>query len=60
MSDTSKGIKVTVEDLETGDTESVVIWDNYSLICAGSCHVTHEQLFPMSGTVQLTIKGVKP
>ena len=54
-----KGIRVTVEDLETGDTDTAVIWDDYFLLCAGCCHLTYTNLFPSSGTVQLTIKGVK-
>ena len=54
-----KGIKITVEDLETGDTESVVIWDTYFIVCAGSCYVAHQNVFPTSGTHQLTIKGSK-
>lgn len=55
MSD--KGIKVTVEDLETGETESTMIKNDYIVIAAGTCYVSHTQVFPKSGTHQLTIKG---
>lgn len=50
-----RGIKVTTLDLETGDTEEVLIWDNYVVICAGNCWVDHEQHYK-NGTVNLTIK----
>lgn len=53
------GIRVTVEDLATGESESVVIRDDYVCIAAGSCYVSHTQVFPRSGTHQLTIKGRK-
>lgn len=54
----TKGIKVTVEDLETGETESAVIWDDYLLITAGSCHRTSVQSYPKSGTHVVTVKGI--
>ena len=52
-----RGIRVTVEDLETGDTDSAVIWNNYVLITAGSCEQTYRQI-SANGTHVLTIKGV--
>lgn len=51
------GIRVTVTDLATGEQESQEIRDDYVVVCAGSCHVAHTQVFPSSGTHQLTIKG---
>jgi len=51
-----KGIKVTATDLETGDEQSVVIWDDYNIVCAGSCYVAHVQA-SANGTHVLTIKG---
>lgn len=54
-----KGIEVTVKDLETGVSNRVVIWDDYIVVTAGSCHVSHTQAFPKSGTHILTIKGRK-
>lgn len=32
----AKGIRVTVEDLETGETESREFMDDYAIICAGN------------------------
>lgn len=50
-------IRVTVEDLETGDSESQEIENDYIIVCAGSCHVAHIQSYPTKGTQILTIKG---
>ena len=53
-------IKVTCEDLETGDkSEEVIPEDNYLLIVTGSCELTNTQVYPMKGTHVLTVKGVK-
>ncbi len=51
-----KGIRVTVEDLETGDTQSSEIMEDYVLLCAGIFNVTSQQVH-VNGMVQLTIKG---
>lgn len=58
MADAEKGIRITVEDLETGDTESTVIWDNYLLITAGSAHL-HGVHAHATGTHVLTVRGVR-
>jgi hypothetical protein len=50
------GIRVTVEDLLTGETESQEIHDDYTIVTAGSCHVAHINAFA-NGTHVLTIKG---
>jgi len=50
------GVKVTVTDPETGDSESTVIEDDYVLTCAGSCYLAHSQVYA-NGTHILTIKG---
>lgn len=52
-----KGIRVTVEDLETGETSSAEIMDDYVLVCAGTCHVGGMQDYPTSGTRVITVKG---
>lgn len=52
-------IRVTVEDIETGETEIREIKDDYILVCAGRYHLTHTNLYPRSGTVQLTVKVEK-
>jgi len=51
-------IKVTVTDLENGDSESAVITDDYVLTCAGSVYLAHVQAYA-NGTHVLTVKGVK-
>jgi hypothetical protein len=50
-------IRVTVEDIETGESESAVIEDDYIIVCAGSCYVAHASDYPTKGTQVLTIKG---
>ena len=57
MSD--KGIRVTIEDLETGESESREVLNDYIIICQGTCYVSAEQMWA-SGTHQLTVKGRKP
>lgn len=50
-----KGIRVTATDLETGDSESVVINNNYVLICAGDRYQSGVQRHA-NGTTVLTVK----
>ena len=52
--------RVTAEDLETGDTETTEITDDYVVICDGSCYIAHVQAYPAKGTHVLTIKGRRP
>lgn len=54
-----KQIRVTVEDLKTGDRETVEISDDYILICAGRCELTYTNVYPAKGTHVLTVKGMK-
>lgn len=54
---TEPAIRVTVADLLTGETKSHEIRDDYVVVCAGSCHVAHAQVYPAKGTHVLTIKG---
>ncbi len=58
MPDEPARIKVTAEDLGTGDSESGIITDDYVLTCAGSCYMTHVQAYA-NGTHVITVKGVK-
>lgn len=53
----AKGIEVTVRDLATGEAETRTVWNDYILICAGSCHESSVQTLA-SGTHQITVKGV--
>lgn len=52
----SSAIRVTVTDLETGESDTVEIMDDYVLTTAGSCYLEHCQAFS-KGTHILTIKG---
>lgn len=49
------GTRVTCLDIESGESDSIDIVDNYVLVTDGCCEVTSEQHFA-NGTVQLTIK----
>jgi len=53
----SAAVKVTVSDPATGEVlQEVVIDNDYSLVCAGSCHVAHTTAH-VNGTHVLTVKG---
>lgn len=52
----SKGIQVTCTDLDTGESETKVIRDDYVLVCAGSCYRHHVQA-SANGTHVITVKG---
>lgn len=58
MPDPAPGIRVTVEDLATGEAETQTIYDDYVIVVAGSCHVAHVNAFA-NGTHVLTVKGRK-
>jgi hypothetical protein len=51
-------IEVTAKDLGTGDSQTVVITDNYVVTCAGSAYVDHVQAYA-NGTHVITVKGAK-
>lgn len=53
------GIRVTVTDLDTGDSESTEIENDYVLICDGTAHLCHTQVTTKGGTHVLTVKGVQ-
>lgn len=50
-------IRVTVEDLITGETQSREIRDDYVLVVAGQCYVDKTMTYPGTGTHVVTIKG---
>ena len=61
MSDAKKILRITVEDLVDGTTESVEMpAGEYFLLATEPCHVSHTQVFGGGKTVQLTIKGRVP
>jgi hypothetical protein len=49
-------IKVTATDLDTSDSDEVVISNDYVVTCAGSCYVDHVQAYA-NGTRVITVKG---
>ena len=49
------GTKVTCTDVETGESESAVITNDYIVICDGDRYLDHVQQHA-NGTVVLTIK----
>ena len=58
MSEQARGLRITVEDLETGTREVVDLpMGEYFILTTEPCHVSHTQLFGGGKTVQLTIKG---
>ena len=54
------GTQVTCTDVETGESETQVIENNYVLVCDGDTYLDGIQAYPKSGTVVLTIKRRKP
>ena len=57
MSDEAKGIRITVEDLETGETQTRdVPPGDYALLTTEPAHVAHINAFA-NGTHVVTIKG---
>jgi hypothetical protein len=52
-------IIVTVEDAETGEKSTAEIEDDYIVICAGTCHVSHTQAYPTAGKHVITVEGRK-
>jgi hypothetical protein len=60
MSD-KKIVRITVEDLETGDKETAEMpAGEYYVLATEPCHVAHVQMSGGGKTVQLTIKDRVP
>jgi hypothetical protein len=54
-------LTVTVRDNETGDTDSAQVTDgDYVLICCEPCYLDGTQVYPLKGTVVLTVKDFHP
>ena len=51
----SEGIRVTVEDLETGETETVTVVNDWYLLTVGDRYLASSQHFK-NGTSVLTVK----
>ena len=57
----SKGFRITVEDLDTGEKQAMVVHPgDFMLIPFEPCHLASSQAYPKSGTMQLTLKGYAP
>lgn len=56
----SKGFRITVEDLDTGETESQIVGEgDYMLIPFAPCYLHSAQHYG-NGTVTVTLKDHKP
>lgn len=56
----SKGFKVTVEDLDNGSTQSMIVYEgDYMLIPFAPCYLHHTQA-SANGTMVLTLKNHRP
>lgn len=56
----SKGFKVTVEDLDNGGTQSMVVYPgDYMLIPFAPCYLHHTQA-SANGTIVVTLKSHSP
>jgi DhnA family fructose-bisphosphate aldolase class Ia len=56
----AEGIRVTIEDLATGEKEVKEITNDYLVVTAGDHYVAHTNWYPRSGTTQLTIRVAQP
>ncbi|HMG65577.1 MAG TPA: hypothetical protein VK599_21745 [Streptosporangiaceae bacterium] len=53
------GTRVTAVSVDDpAETQTVVITDDYNLICDGGCYVAGIQAYPMAGTHVITVKNV--
>ena len=50
-----QGVKVTVTDLATGESDEAIIWDNYILVTAGNRY-QHSVVTHANGTHVITVK----
>ena len=53
------GTRVTSTDPDTGDTETVVIENDYVVVCDGNKYVAGATTYPSAGTTVVTIKTRK-
>lgn len=58
MADADKGLRVTVEELDSGKVTTKDIKDDYVLICAGRTYLASSQVYK-NGTHVLTIKEAR-
>lgn len=61
MAERKKILRVTVEDLETGDKETREMpAGEYFILTTSPCYIGHTQVWGGGKTVQLTIKDRQP
>jgi hypothetical protein len=53
----TRGYRITVEDLETGESRSQILVDDVVVFTHGSCYVDGVQHWPAAGTSVWTVKG---
>lgn len=54
-------LRVTVEDIEEGGSQTVVVPDGeYFILTTAPCYLSGTQVYPKAGTHVLTIKGRRP
>lgn len=57
----SKGFRVTVEDLDTGEQQAMIVAPgDMMLIPFAPCYKAGSQHFPTSGTTVITLKDHRP
>lgn len=52
------GTRVTCEDIETGESETQVIEDDWVMVCDGKYEITHINSFA-NGTAVVTVKPTR-
>lgn len=57
-SEPEAGIRIDITDLATGQTESRVIWNDFTIVCAGDRYLDNVQAYG-TGTQVLTVKRRK-
>lgn len=55
--DPTRGYRITVEDLETGESDTQILVDDVVVFTHGSCYVDGVQHWPAAGTSVWTVKG---
>jgi hypothetical protein len=50
------GTRVTCEDVETGESESEVIENDYLVVCDGDRYIDGIQIYSGTGTAVITVK----
>ena len=53
-------VRITVEDLATGEKETQEVEDNdYFILTTGRAEVSNTQVYPQKGTHVVTVRGLK-